>query len=646
MSTTDAVASPDNASTEPKESNRPLGASGWAKMSQKVREVEEGMIKDYKEDIDTLLVFAGLFSAVMTAFIIESYKTLQEDPSLQVLKQIATQTSGYTQHNAFLNATTQQAASPPFEPQLTDIRINALWFASLIFSLVTASLGMLVKQWLREYLAGEFTSGQARLRTRHFRSPGIRDWKVLGIAAVLPHLLQLSLALFFAGLCLFTSSVHPSLAKTSIPLVSGWALFIVLTTIAPAFSPRCPYKTTLLKGFMKHLRRYLYPLSQFIQLYISAVGLYVQDQAYDIGFEVLVLLGLARRRRIDALALSVARLMANFRVAPLLSMERNQPPSAAARSPEMTNGADEKDDMPCSPMSDATDHNPTLMPVLASNNGQMSSGVSSRSDHQEISSIRRRFHPVSTRTSPGTKGEPNPFEGDEIVRRRIEAMKKVFNAISRPFKSVRTSVSTWMIEHGPDEIEEDEIVRKSSSDLDVLAAVDAIQSDDELLATVVREAVWQIQPEPYADTTINFILEIIGHRLQRNGQVVHLLLPLDLSALTERAWHAVTEMAAELLKREVRRQLTQANNGDYTKLSWKPWMSTALLLLMSKSQNCVSEDGEKIIQHCIQHRFNDVHMALTSRLDPERTESALRDSDMISWKYGDDDDDEEGAFSF
>ncbi|THG94620.1 hypothetical protein EW026_g6892 [Hermanssonia centrifuga] len=280
------------------------------------------------------------------------------------------------------------------------------------------------------------------------------------------------------------------------------------------------------------------------------------------------------------------------------------------------------------------------MPVLASDNGQMSSGVSSRPDNQAVPSLWRRLYPASTRTSPETEGDHNPFEDDEAVRRRIEAVKKVLNAISRPFKSVRTSVSTWMVEHGPDEIEEDEIVRESSSDLDVLAAVDAIQSDDELLATVVREAVWQIQPEPYADTTINFILEIIGHRLQRNGQVIHLLLPLDLSVfLTERAWHAVTEMAAELLKREVRRQLTQGNNGDYARLSWKPWMSTALLLLMSKSKNCVSEDGGKIIQHCIQYRFDDVHLALTSRLDPERAESALRDPDM---KF----DDEEGAFLF
>ncbi|EEB99793.1 hypothetical protein MPER_00435, partial [Moniliophthora perniciosa FA553] len=39
------------------------------------------MVKGWRDDIDTLLVFAGLFSAVVTAFAIESYQWLDEDPA-------------------------------------------------------------------------------------------------------------------------------------------------------------------------------------------------------------------------------------------------------------------------------------------------------------------------------------------------------------------------------------------------------------------------------------------------------------------------------------------------------------------------------------------------------------------------------------
>ncbi|CAL1716752.1 unnamed protein product [Somion occarium] len=59
----------------------PAEADPWTKVAKILREYDEEKIKDCKEDIDTLLVFAGLFSAVMTAFVIESYKTLQQDPA-------------------------------------------------------------------------------------------------------------------------------------------------------------------------------------------------------------------------------------------------------------------------------------------------------------------------------------------------------------------------------------------------------------------------------------------------------------------------------------------------------------------------------------------------------------------------------------
>ena len=92
------------------------------------------------------------------------------------------------------------AVATPYSPSLSAVRINTLWFASLVFSLATASFGMSVKQWLREYLVCDYTSPQARLRIRQHRDPGMRAWKVLELAAMLPLLLQLSLALFFAGL--------------------------------------------------------------------------------------------------------------------------------------------------------------------------------------------------------------------------------------------------------------------------------------------------------------------------------------------------------------------------------------------------------------------------------------------------------------
>ncbi len=254
--------------------------TGWAAMVHAVRNFDEEKVKDCKEDVDTLLVFvshsphlssrqfqlltafdkAGLFSAVLTAFLIESYQNLLEDPttqSLLVLRQIALQTSSYSLQAGMLNSTASPFVGETFQPSAADIRVNVLWFASLLFSLVTASFGILVKQWLREFLAAENPSPQARLRLRHLRYPQLVQWKVFEIAAVLPLLLQLALALFFAGLCFFTASVHASVEYTTLPLVLGWTFCFCTVTVLPLFHPRCPYRTALLKTGVQSVHRFI-----------------------------------------------------------------------------------------------------------------------------------------------------------------------------------------------------------------------------------------------------------------------------------------------------------------------------------------------------------------------------------------------------
>ncbi|EEB99753.1 hypothetical protein MPER_00492, partial [Moniliophthora perniciosa FA553] len=88
---------------------------------------------------------AGLFSAVVTAFLIESYQWLSEDPAdttVTLLTQISMQ----------LNASqTTLPERPQFEPEASSIRINCFWFLSFIFSLTSALFGLLCKQWLREH---------------------------------------------------------------------------------------------------------------------------------------------------------------------------------------------------------------------------------------------------------------------------------------------------------------------------------------------------------------------------------------------------------------------------------------------------------------------------------------------------------------
>lgn len=174
----------------------------------------------------------------------------------------------YSISAGFLNSTNPYPSLPPFEAPTWAVRVNVLWFSSLIISIASASFGMLVKQWLREYLRMTYTSPQERLRARQFRYKALDNWKVFEIAATLPLMLEVSVLLFFIGLCYFTLAVHWSIGRATIPLVCGWAFLFIAATIAPVFSPRCPYRTTLLNSAMLRARKLAYiSAKSFLHLY-------------------------------------------------------------------------------------------------------------------------------------------------------------------------------------------------------------------------------------------------------------------------------------------------------------------------------------------------------------------------------------------
>ncbi|KZV96318.1 hypothetical protein EXIGLDRAFT_643245, partial [Exidia glandulosa HHB12029] len=95
------------------------------------------MCESYREQIDTLLVFAGLFSAVVTAFAIESYQWLQDDPadaSAELLRQAVVLLSALANQTP-TSPTTQRG---PALPESVVVRINVYWFLSLVLSLSAA----------------------------------------------------------------------------------------------------------------------------------------------------------------------------------------------------------------------------------------------------------------------------------------------------------------------------------------------------------------------------------------------------------------------------------------------------------------------------------------------------------------------------
>ncbi|KAK7677458.1 hypothetical protein QCA50_019571 [Cerrena zonata] len=231
--------------------------TGWGRLSDRIRQYDRDRVEDVKEDIDTLLVFAGLFSAVITAFIIESYKTLQpqpEDTTNQILLRVSAQLDSLSVSGNFVNSTIPAITSLPFVLARFVVFINILWLLSLVFALITASIGILIKQWLHELMARDTQDPRQQVKIRFFREVGVQKWGIFEIAAALPLLLQLALLLFFVGLSAFFYDLNKAVTWIMMIFMIIWFLFYLFTTFSPLLSSQCPYKTPMLKGILQQVR--------------------------------------------------------------------------------------------------------------------------------------------------------------------------------------------------------------------------------------------------------------------------------------------------------------------------------------------------------------------------------------------------------
>ncbi|KAI0363346.1 hypothetical protein BV20DRAFT_905940, partial [Pilatotrama ljubarskyi] len=179
----------------------------WNEVTQIVKTYSDEMIERWNSEIDTYLVYAGLFSAIVTAFNVQSYLPLQQqpDPTLAAVMQISLQLSGLSINTPFVNsshapfgasdaARAGPAPGPP--PGAATVALNTLWFSSLVLSLSSASIGIMVKQWLNEYKSGlpsgsqktsrETAETRESARLRQYRLNNLIKWRVDVVVLAIP----------------------------------------------------------------------------------------------------------------------------------------------------------------------------------------------------------------------------------------------------------------------------------------------------------------------------------------------------------------------------------------------------------------------------------------------------------------------------
>src|SRR5450756_730221 len=153
---------------------------------------------------------AGLFSATLTGFALDSKQDLKPSPADETVYYLRQHSTILSQISLQLSSIAPQVSipsTPPppfpvFNPSASDVRVNVFWFMSLVFSLLAALLAILVQQWVRDYMHvfQRYGDPLKSSRLRQYLYEGCEGWYMPMVADAVPGFLHISLFLFFAGL--------------------------------------------------------------------------------------------------------------------------------------------------------------------------------------------------------------------------------------------------------------------------------------------------------------------------------------------------------------------------------------------------------------------------------------------------------------
>lgn len=207
------------------------------------------LTEGWKDTVDVLLVFAGLFSAVVATLAGISIQALQPDyaqVTVDILLELLAVQRAIASGNTAADVTPASFSLNAFPSASTlDRWVNGLWFTSLAFSLCTALIATIIKQWIQQYRAFAGGTTLEQVIHRQYRFMGLNKWRVPTIIALLPSLLHVSLFLFLAGMSLFLYPLDQAAFHAVVVITSGTCTLYLISSILPALFPRCPYRTPI-----------------------------------------------------------------------------------------------------------------------------------------------------------------------------------------------------------------------------------------------------------------------------------------------------------------------------------------------------------------------------------------------------------------
>jgi hypothetical protein len=242
--------------------------TAWDIYNNEARKVDRELVKDWTASLNFLLVFvstflcsslnysrahqAAIFSAVLAAFMVESKKLLEQDPTEVMLDVIIFHT------NNLANETLLPYKRAQFTPSDSAVSINCLLFGGLSISLVAALASVIALQWVADFDASITRGGsspQDRARRRQYRFASLKSWRMGELIAALPLLLYISVAMFFAGVIQWMLILSSTVGYVVISGAATALLFYFISTFLAVCFDSAPFNTPLSRWIYSGSRR-------------------------------------------------------------------------------------------------------------------------------------------------------------------------------------------------------------------------------------------------------------------------------------------------------------------------------------------------------------------------------------------------------
>ncbi|KAJ7467535.1 hypothetical protein FB451DRAFT_1401537 [Mycena latifolia] len=212
----------------------------WTAYKTLADEFDKEFLRKYGNDLDTSLIFAGLFSAVSSAFIIQIQPEFQPDPNATTEALLLILIQNIT------GPLPGMQIPPQIGPPTTVVLAQSLLYFSLFSTLLAALLAVLGKQWLLHYdSVGERGTIEERGLERQRKFDGLRRWKFDLIMQIFPLLLQVSLLLFAAALSVYLWTINRVIAGIVLGLTALGLVLYTLMVVSALAAPDSPFQTSL-----------------------------------------------------------------------------------------------------------------------------------------------------------------------------------------------------------------------------------------------------------------------------------------------------------------------------------------------------------------------------------------------------------------